>query len=47
LGRGDGTPGDLIQDAVNPHAVVEASVLKRSVAEAVSGLTEREQQGNV
>jgi RNA polymerase primary sigma factor len=42
----DATLGDLIeaQDAPNPHAVAEASALAQSVAEALSGLTEREQR---
>ncbi len=40
------TLGDLIeaQDAVDPQAVVEASALAQSVAEALSGLTDREQR---
>jgi RNA polymerase primary sigma factor len=43
---GDATLGDLIeaQDAPNPHAVAEASALAQSVAEALSGLPEREQR---
>jgi RNA polymerase primary sigma factor len=43
---GDATLGDLIEapDAVNPYAVAEASALKETVAEALSGLSEREQR---
>jgi RNA polymerase primary sigma factor len=43
---GDATLGDLIeaQDAPNPQAVAEASALAQSVAEALSGLPEREQR---
>jgi RNA polymerase primary sigma factor len=43
---GDTTLGDLIEapDAVDPHAVAEASALKQSLAEALSSLTEREQR---
>jgi RNA polymerase primary sigma factor len=43
---GDATLGDLIeaQDAVDPEAVAEASALAQSIAEALSGLTEREQR---
>jgi RNA polymerase primary sigma factor len=43
---GDATLGDLIeaQDAPNPHAVAEANALAQSVAEALSGLPEREQR---
>ena len=43
---GDATLGDLIEapNAVDPQAVLEASELARSVAEALSGLTEREQR---
>ena len=43
---GDATLGDLVeaQDAPNPHAVAEASALAQTVAEALSGLTEREQR---
>jgi RNA polymerase primary sigma factor len=43
---GDATLGDLIeaQDAPNPQAAAEASALARSVAEALSGLPEREQR---
>jgi RNA polymerase primary sigma factor len=43
---GDATLGDLIKapDAVDPQAVVEASALQRTVAEALSELTPREQR---
>jgi RNA polymerase primary sigma factor len=43
---GDATLGDLIEapDAVDPHAVAEASALKQSLAEAMSSLSEREQR---
>jgi RNA polymerase primary sigma factor len=43
---GDATLGDLIEapDAVDPHAVSEASALKQSLAEALSSLSEREQR---
>ena len=43
---GDSTLGDLIAapDAVDPHAVAEASALKQSLAEAMSSLSEREQR---
>jgi RNA polymerase primary sigma factor len=43
---GDATLGDLIEapDAVDPHAVAEASALKQSLAEALSSLSEREQR---
>ena len=43
---GDATLGDLVeaQDAPNPHAAAEASALAQSVAEALSGLPEREQR---
>jgi RNA polymerase primary sigma factor len=43
---GDATLSDLIesQHAPNPHYVVEASALARSLEEALSGLTEREQR---
>jgi RNA polymerase primary sigma factor len=43
---GDATLGDLVeaQDAPNPQAVAEASALAQCVAEALSGLTEREQR---
>jgi RNA polymerase primary sigma factor len=42
---GDATLGDLIEapDAVDPHAVAEASALKQSLAEALSTLPQREQ----
>jgi RNA polymerase primary sigma factor len=43
---GDATLGDLIEapDAVDPHAVAEASALKQSLAEAMASLSEREQR---
>ena len=43
---GDATLGDLVEahDAPNPHAAAEASALAQSVAEALSGLPEREQR---
>jgi RNA polymerase primary sigma factor len=43
---GDATLGDLIEapNAVNPQAVAEASALRQSLAEALSGLSEREQR---
>ena len=43
---GDATLGDLIEapDAVDPHAVAEASELQRSIAEALAELTPREQR---
>ncbi len=43
---GDATLGDLIEapDAVDPHAVAEATALKQSLAEAMSSLSEREQR---
>jgi RNA polymerase primary sigma factor len=43
---GDATLGDLIeaQDAPNPQTVAEANALAQSVAEALSGLPEREQR---
>jgi RNA polymerase primary sigma factor len=43
---GDATLGDLIKapDAIDPQAVVEASALQRTVAEALSELTPREQR---
>jgi RNA polymerase primary sigma factor len=43
---GDATLGDLIEapDAVDPHAVAEAGALKESIAEALAGLSEREQR---
>jgi RNA polymerase primary sigma factor len=43
---GDATLGDLIEaeDAPNPQAVAEASALAQSVAEALSGLPERDQR---
>jgi RNA polymerase primary sigma factor len=43
---GDATLGDLVEapDAVDPHAVAEASAMKQSLAEALSGLSEREQR---
>jgi len=43
---GDATLGDLIEapDAVDPHAAVEASALSEFVAEALDGLTPREQR---
>ena len=43
---GDATLGDLIEapDAVDPQAVVEASALKQTLAEALSSLSEREQR---
>jgi RNA polymerase primary sigma factor len=43
---GDATLGDLIKapDAVDPQAVVESSALQRTVAEALSELTPREQR---
>ena len=43
---GDATFGDLIEapDAVDPHAVVEAGALQRSVSEALAALTPREQR---
>lgn len=42
---GDATLGDLIEapDAINPHAVVEANALQDHIAEALAGLTPREQ----
>jgi RNA polymerase primary sigma factor len=42
---GDATLGDLIAapDAVDPHAVAEASALQRTLAEALAELTPREQ----
>jgi RNA polymerase primary sigma factor len=38
--------GDLIEatDAIDPHAAAEASALQRVVAEALAGLTPREQR---
>jgi RNA polymerase primary sigma factor len=43
---GDATLGDLIAatDAIDPHAVAEASALKKHVAEALAELTPREQR---
>jgi RNA polymerase primary sigma factor len=43
---GDATLGDIIEapDAVDPHAVVEASALKKHLAEALAELTPREQR---
>jgi RNA polymerase primary sigma factor len=43
---GDATLGDLIAapDAVDPHAVAEASALKKHLAEALAELTPREQR---
>jgi len=43
---GDATLGDLIAapDAVDPHAVAEASALKKHLAEALADLTPREQR---
>jgi RNA polymerase primary sigma factor len=43
---GDATLGDLIEatDALDPHAVVEASALQRTIAEALAELTPREQR---
>jgi len=43
---GDATLGDLIEapDAVDPHAAIEASALSKFVAEALDGLTPREQR---
>ena len=43
---GDATLGDLIEapDAVDPHAVAEASALQRFIAEALAELTPREQR---
>jgi RNA polymerase primary sigma factor len=43
---GDATLGDLIKapDAVDPHAVAEASALQKIVGEALAGLTPREQR---
>jgi RNA polymerase primary sigma factor len=43
---GDATLGDLLEspDAVNPLAVAEASALGECVAEALSGLTPREER---
>jgi RNA polymerase primary sigma factor len=43
---GDATLGDLIEatDAIDPHAAAEASALQRVVAEALAGLTPREQR---
>jgi RNA polymerase primary sigma factor len=42
---GEATLGDLIEapDAVDPHAVAEASALRQSLAESLSTLSEREQ----
>ena len=43
---GDATLGDLIEapDTVDPHAAAEASALQKLVAEALAGLTAREQR---
>jgi RNA polymerase primary sigma factor len=43
---GDATLGDLIEatDAVDPHAAAEASALRTALAEALAGLTPREQR---
>ena len=43
---GDATLGDLIEapDTVDPHAAAEASALQKLVAEALAGLTPREQR---
>lgn len=43
---GDATLGDLIEatDAVDPQAAAEAGALRRAVAEALDGLTPREQR---
>jgi RNA polymerase primary sigma factor len=43
---GDATLGDLIEatDAVNPHSAVEATALGKVVADALSGLTPREER---
>lgn len=43
---GDASLGDLIRapDAINPHAVAEANALEAEVAEALAGLTPREQR---
>lgn len=43
---GDATLGDLIEapDAIDPHAVVEANALRAHIAEALEGLTPREQR---
>lgn len=43
---GDATLGDLIKahDAVDPHEAAEATALKRAIAEALEGLTPREQR---
>jgi RNA polymerase primary sigma factor len=43
---GDATLGDLIEavDAVDPHAATEASELKKHLAQALAGLTPREQR---
>jgi RNA polymerase primary sigma factor len=43
---GDATLGDLIAapDAVDPHAVVEATALRKHVADALADLTPREQR---
>ena len=43
---GDATLGDLIKapDAIDPHAVAEASALQRIVGEALADLTPREQR---
>ncbi len=43
---GDATLGDLIEatDAIDPHAAAEASALQSVVAEALAGLTPREQR---
>jgi RNA polymerase primary sigma factor len=43
---GDATLGDLVEatDAVDPHAVVEASALQKTIAEALEELTPREQR---
>jgi RNA polymerase primary sigma factor len=43
---GDATLGDLIEatDAANPHAVAEATDLQRTLAEALTELTPREQK---
>jgi RNA polymerase primary sigma factor len=42
----DATLGDLVEatDAVDPHAVVEASALRKTIAEALEELTPREQR---
>ncbi|MEK4032336.1 sigma-70 family RNA polymerase sigma factor [Methylocystis sp. IM3] len=43
---GDATLGDLIEapDAINPHTAAEANALRTHIAEALEGLTAREQR---